>query len=123
MARRQRTMHRLDHALVLLRTRDGEDLRIARGDFLRLGAHAAGHDYLAVLIERLADGRERFRLGAVEKAAGIDHRQIGAGMRASEFIALRAQARDDAFAVDQRLRAAERDKAYLRRAVRGTRTF
>src|SRR5262249_59004763 len=59
MARRQRAMHRLDHALVLLRTGDGEHLRIARGDLLRLGAHAAGHDHLAVLVERLADGRER----------------------------------------------------------------
>ena len=52
-------------------------------------------------------------LGAVEKAAGVDDHQVGAGVRTSEFIALRAQAGDDALAVDQRLRAAERDEAHL----------
>jgi len=118
MARRQRAMHCRDHALVLLRTSDREDPGVTGGDLLRLGAHAAGHDHLAVLVERLADGSERFRLGAVEKAAGVDDREVGAGMGANKFIALRAQARDDALAVDQRLRAAERDKAHSRRARR-----
>ena len=48
------------------------------GDLLGLGAHAAGDDDLAVLRQRLADGVERFRLGAVEKAAGVDDHQVGA---------------------------------------------
>src|ERR1700745_149853 len=109
-------MHGRDHALVLLRTSDREHSWVTGGDLLRLGAHAAGHDQLAVLVERLADGGERFRLGAVEKAAGVDDREVGTGMGTNEFIALRAQARDDAHAVDQRLRAAERDKAHSRRA-------
>src|SRR5262249_31491850 len=65
-----------------------------------------------------ADGGERFRLGAVEKAAGVDHREVGAGMGTSEFIALRAQAGHDALAVDQRLRAAERDETHSRYARR-----
>ena len=116
-------MHRGDHALVLLRTSDREDPGVTGGDLLRLGAHAAGHDHLAVLVERLADGGERFRLGAVEKAAGVDHREVGAGMGTSEFIALRAQAGHDALAVDQRLRAAERDETHSRRARRGMSVF
>ncbi len=66
--------------------------------------------------ERLADGGERLRLRAVEKAAGVDDHQIGAGVLAGELVALGAQPRDDALAVDQRLRAAERDEAHLRRA-------
>src|SRR5215471_18986245 len=66
----------------------------------------------------LADGGERFRLGAVEKAAGVDHCEVGAGMGTSEFIALRAQAGHDALAVDQRLRAAERDETHPRYARR-----
>ncbi len=36
-------------------------------------------------------------------------------MLAGELIALRPQPRDDALAIDERLRAAERDKAYFRR--------
>ena len=115
--RRRRAMHGVEHALVLLRAGD----RRARwgmcgGDLLRLGAHAAGDDDLAVFRQRLADGGERFRLGAVEKAAGVDDDEVGAGVLARQLIALGAQARDDALAIDQRLRAAERDEAHFRRA-------
>ena len=93
-----RAMHRLDHALVLLRAGDGEHAGIAFGDLLRLGAHAAGDDHLAVLGERLADGGERFRLRAVEKAAGVDDHEVGALVLAGELVAFRAQPRDDALA-------------------------
>ena len=48
------------------------------GDLLRLRAHAAGDDDLAVLGQRLADGVERFRLRAVEEAAGVDDDEVGA---------------------------------------------
>ena len=75
MRRRRGAMHGLDHALVLLRAGDGEHAGIALGDLLGLGAHAAGDDDLAVLGQRLADRRERFRLRAVEKAAGVDDRR------------------------------------------------
>ena len=56
---------------------------------------------------------ERLRLGAVEKAAGVDDDEVRAGVLARQLITLRAQPRDDALAVDQRLRAAERDEAHL----------
>ena len=62
-------------------------------------------------------------MGAVEKAAGVDHCEVGAGMGTSEFIALRAQAGHDALAVDQRLRAAERDETHSRHARRGMSIF
>src|SRR5262249_42342589 len=52
-----------------------------------------------------------------------DHREVSAGMGTSEFIALRAQAGHDALAVDQRLRAAERDETHSRRARRGMSVF
>ena len=63
----------------------------------------------------VADGVERFRLRAVEKAAGVDDDEVGAVVLARELIALRAQPRDDALGIDQRLRAAERDEAHLGR--------
>ena len=116
VTRRQHAMHGLEHALVLVRTGHGENLRIARGNLFGFGAHAAGHDYLAILGKGLADRGERFRLRAVEEAARIDDREISAGVRAGQFISLGTQARDDPLAVDQRLRTAERDEAYFRRA-------
>ena len=115
--RRRGTMHRLQHAFVLLRAGDGEHARMHGGDFFRFRAHAAGDDDLAVLGHGLADGGERFRLRAVEKAAGIDDGEVGAGMVARKLIALGAQPRDDALGIDQRLRAAERDEGNAGRAV------
>ena len=54
--------------------------------------------------------REQLRLRAVEKAAGVDDGEVGALVLARELIALRAQPRDDALGIDQRLGAAERDE-------------
>jgi len=85
------------------------------GDVLGLGAHAAGDDDLAVLVQRLPDGIERLRLGGIEKTAGVDDDQIRALVLARQLIALGAQPRDDAFGIDQRLGAAERDEAHLGR--------
>ena len=87
------------------------------GDLFRLRAHAAGDDDLAVFRHGRADGGERFRLRAVEKTAGIDDGEVGAGMLAREFIALRAQPRDDALGIDQRLGAAERNEGNAGSAV------
>ncbi len=76
-----------------------------------LDAEAAGDDHPAVLADRLADRLEALLLGAVEKAAGVDQHDVGAGIVARERVALRAQRRHDAFGVDERLRAAEADEA------------
>ena len=64
-----------------------------------------------------ADRGERFRLGAVEEAAGVDDDRVGAGVAARELVALGAQPREDALAVDERLRAAERDEGNARRGA------
>ena len=98
--RRQCLVHSLDHRLILLRSGDRQHVRIGGGDAFRLGTHAAGDDDLAVLLQRLTDGSQRFRLGAVEKAAGVDDDEVGAGVLARERIALRPQAGDDALRVD-----------------------
>ena len=39
-------MHRLHHALILLRAGDREHVGVAGVNFFRLGAHAARHDHL-----------------------------------------------------------------------------
>ena len=108
-------MHGVQHALILLRTGDREHAGIGRLDLLGFGAHAAGDDDLAVLGHGLADGAERFLLGAVEEAAGVDDDDIGAVMLARQLIAFRAQPRDDALGIHQRLGASQGDKADFRR--------
>ena len=113
LTRRNGAMDGLHHALVLLRAGDREHAGKCMCDLFRLCPQAAGHDHLPVLIEGLANGGKRLRLGAVEKAAGVDHDEIGAPMIAGKLIAFGAQPRNDTLAVDQRLGASERDEAHL----------
>ena len=47
---------------------------------------------------------------AVEEPAGINNRQVGIGVIASQFVTFRPQPRDNAFGIDQRLRTAERNE-------------
>jgi len=115
--RRHRLVHRGDHALVLLRPGDGEDARMRRADLLGLRAHAAGDDDAAVLGQRLADRAERLGLRRIEEAAGVHHHHVGAGVVLGDLVALGAQLRQDAFRIDERLRAAEADERDLRREI------
>ena len=115
MHRRQRAMHGIEHAFILLRSRDRQHAGIGGFDLLGFRPHAAGDNDLAVFGHGLADGAERFLFGAVEKAAGVDDDEIGAIMLASQLIAFRAQPRDDALGIHQRLGASERNKADFRR--------
>ena len=48
---------------------------------------------------RLADGAERFLLGAVEEAAGVDDDDVGAVVLARQLITLGAQPGDDALGI------------------------
>ena len=84
-------------------------------DAVGLDAEAAGDDHLAVLGQGLADRRERFLLGAVQKAASVDHDRVGAFIAGRQLVAFGAKAGDDALGIDQRLGTAEADKADLRR--------
>ena len=111
MNRWQGPVHGFQHALILLRARDRQHARIGRLDLLRFRAHTAGDDDLAVLGHRLADGAERFLLGAVEEAAGVDDHNVGAVMLAGQLIAFGAQPGDDALGIHQRLGAPKQNKA------------
>ena len=110
-------MHGIEHAFILLRSSDSEHARMLACDFFRFSTHAAGDDHLAVLRHCSADGRKRLRLRAVDKTAGIDDGEIGAGMLAREFIALGAEPRNDPLGIDQGFRAAERDEGNAGRSV------
>ena len=111
MARGRGLVDRVHHALILLRTGDGEHIGEPFRDGFGFGPHAAGDDDLAIVFQGRPDGGEQFRLGAVEEPAGVDDDQVGPVMPAGQFITLRAQLRDDTLRIDQRLGAAERDEA------------
>ena len=74
-----------------------------------------GHGNLgAMLLSKIALSIEtEARGGSIDKAAGIDDHQIGASVGFRRFVAFGAQLGQDLFGIDQRFRAAERDKAHF----------
>ena len=83
----------------------GQHRGVHVGDHLAVVARAqtAGDDHLAVFVQRLADGVQRFGHGRINKATGVDHHQVGAIVAGGDFIAFGAQSGEDVFRVNQRL--------------------
>ena len=108
---------RVEDLFVLVRACHGQDLGVVFADVVGLGAQAAGDDDLAVFLQGFADGVEAFRLGAVEKPAGVDDHRIAHRVIGRDCVAFGAQARENAFAIDQRFGAAKADHADGRLAV------
>jgi hypothetical protein len=104
-----------DDALILVGTADREHFGEAGADQLGFLAEAAGDDHPAVLGDRLADRGEALLLGRIEEAAGVDQHDVGVGVIRAKVVAVRPELGEDALAVDQRLRAAERHHADLGR--------
>src|SRR4029077_1770663 len=109
---RERAMHGIEHALILLRSCDRQYAGGGHLDLFGFRAHAARDNDLAILRHRLPDRAKRFPLGAVEKAAGVDDDEIGAVMLARQLISFGAQARDDALGIHKSLGASERCERY-----------
>ena len=99
-------VHRTHHLIGGVRASHGEYFRVSLFDNIALGAEAASDNHLAIFGQRLADGVERFLHRRIDKAAGVDHHQIGIVVRRRYQIAFRAQLRQDAFGIDQCLGAA-----------------
>ena len=78
--RRDRLMHGLHDLFVLVWAGDGQHTGVGLEDAIPLNAEAARHDHAAVFGQRFSDGRKAFLFGRVEKTAGIDHHDIGAGV-------------------------------------------
>jgi hypothetical protein len=114
--RRQVLVYRRHDLFVALRAGDLEHLRMAIEDSLRLRAQAAGDDDLAILGQRLADRLQGFVHRRIDEAAGIHHHEVGRAIARRHFIALGAQAREDALRVDQGLRASQADETDFGRA-------
>jgi hypothetical protein len=71
--------------------------------FLR--AQAPGHDDLAVLRERFADGVERFLDRRIDEAARVDDDEIRVAIGGRRDVALGAELREDPLRVDEGFRA------------------
>src|SRR5262249_3720309 len=108
---RQRAVHALEHALILLRP--GNRQHVGRGPFDLLGfrAPAAADADLAALAPSLAPRGKRFLPGTVEQPASVDADDAGGVMLAGGVIAFRAKAGDDAVGIHQRLGTPKRNKA------------
>jgi hypothetical protein len=109
-------VHGVQDLFVLLRAGDGQDPGVRAGDVVGFGAEAAGHDHAPVLGQRVADGLQAFGLGTVEEAAGVHDHRIGTGIVGRNRVTLRPEARQDPFAVHQRLGTTETDHADARLA-------
>src|SRR6202034_1056378 len=93
-----------------------EHTRVAREDALRIGAETAGDDDAAVVLESLADRVERLVDGGIDEPAGVDDDDVGRLVAWRDLVSFRAQLRDDALGIHQRLRASEAHEADARRA-------
>jgi hypothetical protein len=116
-------VHRGHHALGVVRA----GYRQHRGMYfsyrLIFCPEAAGDHDFAVLSERLADRVERFRDRRVDEAARVDDDEVGVAVAWRSDIALGAQLGEDALGIYEGLRAAERNKPYLRTCLRPCRSF
>src|SRR5690606_30242008 len=101
------------HFFVLLGAGNGQYGRVHVADDGFFDPHAAGDDDAAVLGDGLADGVQRFGLGAVDKAAGVDNDHIGVVVFGCNRIALGAQLGKDALGIDQRFGTTQADKAHF----------
>lgn len=110
-------MHSIEHLFVLVRPRDSEDIRVVFADVIGFGAQTAGYDHFAIFHEGFTDGIKAFRLGRVEKPAGVHNYSVRARIVGADRIAFGPQACQDAFTVDQGLGATEGHHADGRLAV------
>ena len=110
---RHHFVHGVDHLLVLLRAGHGQHARVHVADIAFFHPHATGHDDLAVFLDGFADHFQRFGLGRVDEAAGVDHHHIGVLVSGHDVVAFHTQLREDALGVDKRLRATQGNKANL----------
>ena len=100
-------MHRLHHAVRVVRACDGKHGRMSGLNDALFRSQAAGHYDLAVLRQSLADGVERLLDRGVDEAAGVDDDEIGARVVGRSGVTLRAKLREDLFRVYECLRTAE----------------
>jgi hypothetical protein len=104
-------MHRVEHLLVLLRAGHGQHLGMRAGDILGLGPETAGDDDPAVLGRAPRRSPRGFRPWRCRESRRCSRSPRRRRHNRARCHSPRRAAGQDAFAVDQRLGAAERDHA------------
>ena len=112
-------VHMLQHLLIGVRAADLQHLGVNGADLIFLGTQTTGDDHLAVLFQRFADCFQRLLHRAVDKAAGVDDHQLGVVVAVDHLVAFSAQLGQDAFGIDEILRATQRNKTDTGRARGG----
>ena len=110
---RQRLVHRAHHARVILRAADRKHVRMSLADQIGALTEAAGHDDLAVFLQRLADRVQRFGDGRIDEAAGIDDDDVRRIIRRHDIVAFDPKLGENAFGIYESFRTAEADEADL----------
>ena len=72
-----------------------------------LCAEAAGHDHLAILGQRFANGVEAFLHRFIDEAASVDHNEIRAVIGSADGVAFGTQLGNDLLGIDQGLGTAK----------------
>ena len=102
--------------LQLIGADDRVHFRHVLPDVAAIALHqAAGDDQLLraaglLVLGHLEDGVDRFLLGGIDEAAGVDDEDVGIGGMRRQLVALRGELAHHDFGIDEILRAAETDK-------------
>src|SRR5471032_360229 len=117
--RRRGVMNSVYHLLILLGTGHREHALVYVADRAFFDAHAAGDDHLAVFGQGFADHFQRFSLGGIDEAAGVDHNDVSVLVGGDDFVAFHAQLGEDALRIDQGFGATQGNEANLWGGRRG----
>ena len=112
-------VYRIQHLFVLMRAGHRQNAGMRAGDVVGLCPQTAGHDHPAILGQCFANGLKAFRLGRIQKPAGVHDHCIGPCVIRADPVAFGAQPRQNPFAVHQRLGTPQRHHADGRLARTG----
>ena len=113
---RQRLFDHGEHFVNTVGPRHAQNLGHTLGDevrtvFFGFAAQAAANNDAAVFFKRFGNCLQAFFNGFIDEAAGVDDDEVGVLIGRADAVAARAQLRHNTLGVDERLRAAERNKA------------
>ena len=104
------TVYRRHHRLVIVRTGYRQHLRVSLAHRLFAHSETTGHDHPSVLAQRLPYRLQGLIHRGIDKAAGIDHHQVGILVGGRDEIPFGPKLGEDPLRVDQILGATQTDE-------------
>src|SRR3954452_6942124 len=96
-------VHRTDDLFIGVRSRDLENARVALEDAFGSRSQTTCDDYTAVLLQRFADGIERFVYSGVDEATGVDDDDVGRVIARRDLVTFGAKVSQDGLGIHERL--------------------